>query len=60
MRPDLAVSSYTSSALSQQPIKTCIDPDGWGGLQRGPQSKGTMHRMLVVQHAFTLCICIMQ
>lgn len=48
VRPELVGSSYTASTLSQQLIKTCIDPDGWGGLQQGPQSEGAMHCMLVV------------
>lgn len=56
MRPELVGSSYTASTLSPQLIKTCIDPDGWGGLQQGPQSEGALHCMLVVlcMHA---CVC---
>lgn len=30
VRPERAGSSYTTSSFSQQLIKTCIDPDGWG------------------------------
>lgn len=34
-------SPYTASSLSQQLIKTCIDPDGWGRLQHGTTVRGS-------------------
>lgn len=36
-----------SMVFLQLLIKTCIDPDGWGGLQQGPQSEVDTHYMLV-------------
>lgn len=36
-----------SKVFLQLLIKTCIDPDGWGGFQQGPQSEVATHCVLV-------------
>lgn len=42
MRPELAGSSYTASALRrQQLIKARIDPDGWGAFQGTTVRRGS-------------------